>query len=292
MADDFCVFVLTHGRPDNVVTVATLKRQRYSGPWFLLIDDRDEKVEEYKTVHGPEHVIVFSLADVAASFDTGSNLPDGGCVVYARVAAEQAARNLGYRYYLQLDDDYTHFTYRFTDRLEYTSRGIPWPNLDVIFSLMLRFLKNCPQIHTVALAQGGDFMGGALNGYIKALQTKRKAMNSFFCDVERPVPFTGRMNEDVNMYTEGARRGVLALTILQVDLNQLDTQTQCGGMTDVYVESGTYVKSMYSVIRCPSAVRVSMLGYVERRLHHRVNYEACAVKIVRETHRKARLAPL
>ena len=42
MRDDFCVFVLTHGRADNVITARTLKRHGYTGKTFFVVDDQDE----------------------------------------------------------------------------------------------------------------------------------------------------------------------------------------------------------------------------------------------------------
>lgn len=36
MRDDFCVFILTHGRPDNVRTYNTLMRLGYTG--YVLMD--------------------------------------------------------------------------------------------------------------------------------------------------------------------------------------------------------------------------------------------------------------
>ena len=33
---DFAVFILTHGRPDNVITFNTLKKANYTGKIYLL----------------------------------------------------------------------------------------------------------------------------------------------------------------------------------------------------------------------------------------------------------------
>lgn len=54
-------------------------------------------------------------------------------------------------------------------------------------------------------------------------------------------------------------------------------------MTDEYLQSGTYVNSFYSVIGCPSACKISVLN---SRIHHNVNSNYFAPKILRESIKK------
>lgn len=41
--DKFAVFILTHGRAENVITVKTLKKAGYTGETYLVIDDTEQK---------------------------------------------------------------------------------------------------------------------------------------------------------------------------------------------------------------------------------------------------------
>lgn len=43
MRNDFAVFILTHGRADNVVTVPAIKKAGYTGKIYFIIDDEDEQ---------------------------------------------------------------------------------------------------------------------------------------------------------------------------------------------------------------------------------------------------------
>lgn len=43
--EDFCVFILTHGRANNVETCKTLKRCGYTGKVYLLVDDEDDQID-------------------------------------------------------------------------------------------------------------------------------------------------------------------------------------------------------------------------------------------------------
>ena len=46
--DDFCAFILTHGRPDKVYTIKSLRDSGYTGKVFLVVDDKDKTLPEYK----------------------------------------------------------------------------------------------------------------------------------------------------------------------------------------------------------------------------------------------------
>ena len=59
MRDDFAVFILTHGRADNVVTLKSLLRGGYTGRWYMVIDDEDDDAEKYQGKYGADHVIMF-----------------------------------------------------------------------------------------------------------------------------------------------------------------------------------------------------------------------------------------
>ena len=140
---------------------------------------------------------------------------------------------------------------------------------------------------TVAFAQGGDFIGGLRGGNFKK-RLLRKAMNSFFCRVDRPIQFRGTMNEDVTTYTTLGSRGELFFTFVDVHIIQIPTQSLGGGMTAAYRESGTYLKTFYSVMSMPSCIKVGMMYSKNSRIHHRIDWECCVPKILNEKYRKER----
>lgn len=279
---NFAAFILTNGRPDNVKTYRTLRRCGYTGPIRLLVDDLDKTRDQYVETYGDE-VVVFDKKAIAATFDQGDNFQDMRAIIYARNASFQVAKKLGVKYFIQLDDDYNHFQYRFDDKLEYSPKAVR--GLDDVFGALLRFFIDSGA-HSVALAQGGDFIGGPSSKLAQVVQLKRKCMNSFICSVDRPFQFVGRINEDVNTYTRGASTGLLLLTTNQATLEQTTTQSSAGGMTELYLDSGTYVKSFYSVMYQPSSVKVGMLRDRSERLHHVVSWRHTAPKILRESTRK------
>ena len=290
LPDDFAAFILTHGRPHAQRTLTTIRKAGYTGRCYLVVDDEDETLAEYQKLYG-DQVIVFSKREALDSFDVGDNFGGAGSCI-PRNAIWDLAENLGHRYFIQLDDDYTSFSFRWNEHL--THEWIPMTNLDSVLAAMVDWFRTLPeQAVTVAMSQGGDWIGGASSKAHVNVYARRKAMNSFICDTRRRFPFPGRLNEDVNAYTEVQRRGLAMFTLFQVQLLQHPTQQDSGGLTETYRDDGTYVKSFYSVMRCASAVKIDRLhprfGHVAGgvpRIHHRVNHNHCAPKIIPETLQK------
>ena len=198
MRDDFCAFILTHGRPDKVHTLRTLQRHGYTGKVFIVIDDEDQTGDEYRRIFGDD-VLGFSKDEVGRYTDQFDNFSDRRTILWARNACWDLAKQIGYRYFIQLDDDYYEFKHRrigIGHRLSTSANqeyhGWKISNLDMVFDALVRLVETTP-IKTVALSQGGDHMGGEPH----KLRYRRKAMNSFVCDTAKPFLFRGRINEDV-----------------------------------------------------------------------------------------------
>ena len=283
MRNDFAVFILTHGRADNVATMRALKKGGYTGKWYMIIDNEDDEADLYKGNFGSEHVVMFDKQRAYERTDTMDNFNEHRAIVYARNESFRIAKELGLKYFLMLDDDYKEIDFRFREGEKLAAK--PARNLDRIFEDMLRFL-DASGAATVAFAQGGDFVGGLDGGNFKK-GILRKAMNSLFCRTDRPIDFRGTMNEDVTTYTMLGSRGRLFFTLCAMCVIQIPTQSLDGGMTEAYLESGTYLKTFYSVMAMPSCIKVSMMYSKHRRIHHRINWECCVPKILNEKYKKA-----
>jgi hypothetical protein len=283
LRDDFCVLILTHGRADRVYTLKTLSRQGYTGPVILVVDNEDDQVDEYIRRYGKENVVVFDKGKRAETTDVADVVPDHRSVVYARNESFDIAEKLGYRYFLELDDDYSEFMYRYADGDKLAMKKAT--DLDTLFEYMLRFLDDTGAV-TVAFAQGGDMIGGTQNRNFR-IRILRKAMNTFFCDTHKRFDFVGRINEDVNTYVLLGSQGKLIFTYSPVMITQKQTQSNEGGWTEVYLERGTYVKSFYSVIFNPSSVKISEMGDKHMRIHHLINWDKCSPQILNQKWKKA-----
>jgi len=288
---NFAVFILTHGRADSVYTFKTLRQQGYTGKIYLLCDNEDKQITKYKNLYGTDTVIVFNKQNAMDITDSGDNFKKRNSVVFARNWNFKVASDLGLTHFWQLDDDYTRFDYSLNAEMQYTTSNNKIGKLDDLLEAMMDFMDTT-RFHSIAFAQGGDFIGGQECTLLKRMRNDeiyRKVMNSFLFRVDRPVHFMGRMNDDVNMYVEHGRRGVLLMTTPQLRLQQKVTQQDDGGMTEAYLDFGTYVKSFYSVMYAPSCVKISELGTTDRRIHHQIVWKHAVPKIIDEVHRKPRV---
>lgn len=281
MRDDFCAFIISHGRPDKVITYRTLLDAGYTGRVYIVIDDEDATAEKYRQ-NFPGIVLMFSKAEIAKTFDEGDNSGNRRTTSYVRNACFDLAEQVGCRYFLVLDDDYPSFRYRNPVYKKIRS------TFDGLVECLLDFYQKT-EVLGLAISQGGDHIGGESLPILR-----RKAMNFFICSTDRPFKFVGRLNEDVNTYVTIGRCGGLFFTVNQVQLNQNATQATSGGMTEAYMDAGTYVKSFFTVMYAPSCVKVGAMGDPRSgnyRAHHVINWNKAAPKILRESHRKNPRAP-
>jgi hypothetical protein len=281
---NYAVFILSHGRADNVITYRTLKSSGYTGRIYIICDDEDKTLDKYKQNFG-EQVIVFRKSDYEGKFDKMDNFKGNKVITYARNACYDIAKSLGLDYFFEYEDDYTQFSYRKVEGD--ILRGIKVNNLDTVLSSMIKCL-NQTKACTIAFAQAGDFIGGAGSFFNNTL--KRKAMNTFVFKVNKnpsdDLIFTGRMNDDVNSYLSQGKIGRLFFQITDVAMVQILTQSNSGGNTEAYKAFGTYVKSFYSVMIEPSCCKIGLMGRVNKRLHHSIKWINAVPKILRQDHKK------
>lgn len=278
----FAAFILTHGRPDNVTTYKTLKKCGYTGAIYIIIDNEDKTAKKYYSNFG-DKVIMFNKKRISKNVDNGDNFNDLRTTTHARNAIFEIAKNLKLSYFIQLDDDYSAFNYKFNSKLEYIEKKIK--NLDFVFDALLVFYSKI-NATSIAMAQGGDFIGGKKSSLAKRPKLLRKCMNSFICSTNRRFNFLSRLNEDVNTYLSLGAKGVLFFTVPNVEIKQKATQSNTGGMTDTYIDNGTYVKSFYSVMYCPSCCVVALMGVKNKRLHHRIKWVNAVPVILSEQYKK------
>lgn len=289
MNESFCVFIISHGRPDKIITLNSLRRSNYTGPLFIVCDNEDKTVDQYRKNFGAEKVLVFNKAEYAARVDNCDNFQNRRTTTHARNACFDLASSLGFEYFVVLDDDYTEFKHNY-DRNGVFKRSVI-RRIDAVFASMFRFLESDDRILSVCFVQGGDLIGGdsSLKKGVFPFK-KRKAMNSFCCKTSRRFWFFSRLNEDVNTYMVLGSRGSIFLSIPDIAINQMQTQATSGGMSESYLACGTYVKSFYTVMVGPSFASVQWPNTNAskriRRIHHKISWNNAVPKIIDESHRK------
>lgn len=276
----FAIFILTHGRPNDQVTLETLKETGYTGKVYLIIDDEDKTADEYFEKYG-DIVIQFNKAKAGELFDIADTRTDRRATVFARMQSFNIAKELGLDYFMQMDDDYNFFKYRWVEDGRIQSADIR--SMDRVIEAMIDFLEDTGAT-SVAMSQGGDHIGGL---YLKQhVPLLRKAMNTWLFRTDTEIEFLGRMNDDVNTYVVHGSRGRLFFTSTALHSNVVQTQAVAGGMTEMYLATGTYMKSMYTVMMHPSSVTVRSMGPANPRLHHSIRWDYTVPKIISDRHQK------
>lgn len=273
--NDFAVFIFCWGRPYFCNTYKSLRKSGYSGSIIMLVDNLDETKDIYIELYGAKNVYVFNKFFASKLSDPMNNFGKLDSTLYVENIMFLAAKELGFKYFCAMCDDYYYFGHRGIKGAKKTKK------LDTIFEYYVEYLINSP-VKSIAFSQGGDNFGG----FDETKLCKRKVMNSFICKTNEPFKFYGSMNDDVNMYVQNGVRGDIFLTTLFFQLDQPDTQSTKGGLDDLYKTYGTYVKSFYTVMLSPSSVKIALMGTKEARLHHKINYNNTIPCIINEKYKK------
>lgn len=280
--NNFCIFIISHGRADCVVTVKTLEAAGSTLPYYIVIDNEDKQEEAYRKKF-KEKVLQFDKKHYASLVDNFDNTGNYRSTTHARNACFDLAEQIGYKYFVVLDDDYTSFKFRINHEFKHPKSC---PNmtkgLDNVFLATLEYFKSAP-FASICFSQGGDWFGGESNFNKKP---KRKAMNSFFCSTDRRFNFISRLNEDVNTYMVLGHSGNMFLTIPFIQLDQMQTQTNKGGMSEAYLSFGTYTKSFYTVMCRPDCAKINRMGRTNKRLHHLIDWGSAVPCIIDEKYKK------
>lgn len=271
----FCVFIFCWGRPTFNKTYKTLRNCGYTGKIILLVDNLDPTKEEYIEKFGYENVYVFSKHFASLESDPMDNFGGLESTLYVENTMFKAAKELGIDYFCAMCDDYYYFGHRRVKGAKKTN------NLDKVFEYYIEYLINSP-VKCLAFSQGGDNFGG----FDETKLCKRKVMNSFICKTNSPFKFYGSMNDDVNMYVQNGIRGDIFLTTMFFQLDQPDTQSTGGGLENLYLTYGTYVKSFYIIMLSPSSVKINIMGLNGKRLHHSISWKNTTPCIISEKYKK------
>lgn len=73
----FAIFILSHGRPHDIITLSALKKANCTAKTYIIIDNEDTTASEYIKLYG-DRVIQFDKTEYAKSVDTPM-LESGEC---------------------------------------------------------------------------------------------------------------------------------------------------------------------------------------------------------------------
>lgn len=283
MTKKFAVFILTHGRPHNQLTVKSLHDVGYTGEWYLVLDDQDDTYDEYVKVWGIDRIIVFDKDYFIHTTDTGLHTPVPKFAVFARNAIEFVARILGYETFMMLDDDITKFRIRLPEGNSLKSYQFK-DNFDEIIDKSVDFVLNC-DVACMGLGFCNLYIGGVEN-FNKENPRQRLCAEAFIRNTAHQVSWRLNMVEDMITSIDAAMSGKVWLQFLpiQVEIKMSEGEVD-GGNSDVYRQLGMYRVSFMPVIAYPSAnaVRLGKKSWAST-----TSPDKCIPKIISSRYRKER----
>lgn len=279
MSELSTIYIISKGRP-QCRTAKTLTKMKYPGEWFIVCGNNDETLEQYLANWGEEHVKVFDWYDEVKHTDTMDNfgfdsMPSGACPV--RNATAEISRRRGERRHWQFDDDYTGFQV-------FDAKTGKRPHCDG------KKLAECME----AIAEFADRCGLSNCGFPPstietckdgALGLARRVFNAHNLPSggELFVPWRARLNDDLINAVNVWRTGRIELSVKCLAMNMPPTQSEAGGLTDIYLDEGTVRKTAYAVMAAPGQVKlVDRFG----RYHHSADWNRIVPKIVSDEYQK------
>lgn len=276
----FAIFILSHGRAETITTFNAMRRGGYTGDMFVVIDNEDDQEPIYRKKFG-DNIIQFDKRDYVEKTDLGDLDDDRRIGVFARNFIQDKAQEMGYKYHLQLDDDIHGITIRYVKNDKLCCHTLT--NIDRIIDAMLDYMDEAP-FTSLSFGLPAYVIGGINRSWRK--QMLPKCMTTFIMKADDKRYFHMRMNDDITTSALNNMRGHMYYSIVPIQIDVDTTQVKSGGMTDIYLDNGTYRKSFYTAMAMPSCSKVSSMGITDYRVHHEIIWNNCVPRILSDAYKK------
>lgn len=273
------IYIISKGRP-QCTTAQTLTKIKYPGKWFIVCGNNDETLPEYQERWG-NHVLVFDWYEEIKTTDPLDNFGfetkgSGACPV--RNATRRISEERGEKRHWQLDDDYISFA-RYDHRRQ---KNTTIKDGRILFSTMYRIAElgyktNLPNI--------GFCLSTAEAIPTHRLKYNRRIFNAHNMPSDSGLfqKWVGRMNDDTIHAINVWRSGKFEMQFRYLQIGMKPTQSEGGGLTEMYKLDGTVRKTAYVFLLAPS---VTKLVIRFERYHHKVDWDGITPKLIHERFRK------
>lgn len=252
----FAVFITSHKSPNECASLDTLLRYKYNGQYYIVIDDTDTCIDEYKEKYA-DKLIVFHKEDYVQKCNSGYSVEKAprSVVVYARMAVEETARSLGLDNFMVMDDDIIDFKFRWYDGCKLNT--YPIHDINDILQQYIEFQNTC-MIACLSFGTGNFYIGG-YNADVFA--NRRTISNTFIRSTHIDFEWVMSWFEDLASSVNCGKADKLVYTLPFVQIHTKPQYTQSekksdAGMALAYKHSNPFERQFGSVMLNPSAVAV------------------------------------
>ena len=212
----------------------------------MLLDDEDDTYSQYIKNYSDDIIRVFNKQCYIDKSDTGTNIEQRKCILYAKNAADDIAKEMGLSAYAVADDDILKFRHRW--ECDESIRSINVMNMDKVISAYTEFMIS-GNISAMSFGDVRLYMGGKL-------ECGRIPYNFVFRNTAIDFDWHSSMYEDTITPVINNMRGkyTIELPHIQFDMKQSDNNAS-GGMTDVYNTMSVFRRAGTTLLYHPSCVR-------------------------------------
>lgn len=251
MRKDFAIFIITHARPTNQLTLNLLLEYGYTGEYYLVLDDQDD-VQAYIDLYEPEHIIIFSKEYYFSIADTGLSKQERVLKFpqYARMAIEDYARDNNYPFFLVLDDDITSIRLRVDENgvlKSYHMNGI----IDKVLESCIQFVDEA-NIACASFGFSNTYRSG-VSALYKETARNRMCAETFLRNGRFKVDWRPLMIHDLLTSISHNMQGQVWMQLLniQVDIKMSEGKVD-GGSADVYRTFNKFRRVCFPLMMYPS----------------------------------------
>ena len=286
MRDDFAVFICTHGRPDKQLTLNAILQCGYTGKWYLVVDNADKTIQQYIDNFGADKIIVFDKNYYINSgrYDNGDNKLHDKCILYAKRAVEDIAKECGFTYFIIADDDITKITIRCPQQNRLARIRIT--DLDAVLDAHIMLMENT-DIVCLGFGNVTHYFGGIATFSDKNLSQRRLPYQLLLRSGAHEVNWLSWFAEDDVTEYQSSMLGNLWLVSLYVmyEIEPVGDTSVAGGMVDTYKQYDMFSLQFNAVKYCPR--RISLCNHrINGKIVMRRHNEICFPKIISGRYRK------
>lgn len=279
MRDDTAIFIITHQRADKQLTLKMLKQSGYSGKVYLVVDDMDCQLQEYRKRYG-DNILIFSKKKYAEKVDTHINKFRTCSAVFARNACIDMAKEMGLSFYFVCDDDIRCIYVKDGRTGKMETHKIA--DIERVLSKLVEFMENT-RVHAVAFADNSAYIGGAnqhVRNGVKYVLTK-----FVLCRTDDPVIYQSIMWEDQASCYRDLGVGKIDFSIMFLAAATPPNEKGAGGCAEMYKSSTNYVNSFMVLMVRPDCVKI--VPGKEEKCRMRTRQNALHPMILHEKYRRA-----
>ena len=279
------IFIPSYHRPKNLRTVKYFRKIGWDMRYItVFVDNETDDIPEYEETASEYgfNLHVFDMEEARRKYDyvhrASQSRRSAG---QARNMFQDYATEKEIDFYVVIDDDTDNYS-TFMQRRKLKDHDIVRRSFLAVEDLMRK-----RKIGVMGFPQHGDTLGG----YPVRLFI-RKVMNTTFYLL--PYIYRGErgvQDDDTSLFTGIINEGLFTGTILHsLVLQQVQSATQEGGLTDLYNECKLLNKALVTVIQFPSAIFAEKQGRNGNRVHHRIRYKHLGPVIIKGTKEQDNIA--